>query len=430
MSTGDDLLRAIAVDPDDQTLRLVYADWLEETGDDARSEWVRLGVAIAQQGGYDLCDVPLIERRRELLREHGNVWRSVLPAWLAKEALDDPVVPRSVTLTASDFLERGGELSRRLPSVRGVVFCDDAGKWQELVNHAALASIREIRTNAFDAWPALCRSVRATHLEGVHVPEVGLVPRMQWPSLGSIHLGQAGAAALAWLANPKWTPRLQRWEVDATTNDRRVGEKFYRLLARSGIHHVRWEGPIAEFFIPEPWPEPGASELRSFRWDRPRLNSDVETRFFASMRDLKKLHLGYGFGLGSLLMEIYEAKCLPVCEHFSFQSIGTGEYILHHALFSSALLRQCRSLRLNALPEVMRGYQPPFSEASQTAKLEVMRLDRAPVTVEEARVLYDAPGLQNLRRLTLGANAQPEVVSMLRERFAVVVLEEIDHVHG
>lgn len=45
--TGAALYRAILADPDDDTPRLVYADWLQEEGDDDRAEFIRVQCRIA-----------------------------------------------------------------------------------------------------------------------------------------------------------------------------------------------------------------------------------------------------------------------------------------------------------------------------------------------------------------------------------------------
>lgn len=42
------LLAAILADPADDTSRLVYADWLEENGDEARAEFIRVQIKLAQ----------------------------------------------------------------------------------------------------------------------------------------------------------------------------------------------------------------------------------------------------------------------------------------------------------------------------------------------------------------------------------------------
>jgi uncharacterized protein (TIGR02996 family) len=44
MNHEDAFLQAIVADPDDIDARLVYADWLEENGDTARAEFIRIGV--------------------------------------------------------------------------------------------------------------------------------------------------------------------------------------------------------------------------------------------------------------------------------------------------------------------------------------------------------------------------------------------------
>ena len=47
MTDADALLAAILADPDDDTPRLAYADWLGESGDADRAEFIRLQCAIA-----------------------------------------------------------------------------------------------------------------------------------------------------------------------------------------------------------------------------------------------------------------------------------------------------------------------------------------------------------------------------------------------
>lgn len=41
MSDGDALLTALLSDPDDETLRLAYSDWLQEQGAEERAELMR-----------------------------------------------------------------------------------------------------------------------------------------------------------------------------------------------------------------------------------------------------------------------------------------------------------------------------------------------------------------------------------------------------
>src|SRR5947208_9119202 len=71
-------LAAIVDDPDDDSLRLIYADWLEEQGD-PRGEFIRVQCALAQLPPGDPRRSALAERERALGDEHGQTWRSDLP---------------------------------------------------------------------------------------------------------------------------------------------------------------------------------------------------------------------------------------------------------------------------------------------------------------------------------------------------------------
>ena len=60
MTTTNDtslaLLRAVCESPDDDTPRLVLADWLEENGEPERAEFIRIGVEIAMNRADDHDD--------------------------------------------------------------------------------------------------------------------------------------------------------------------------------------------------------------------------------------------------------------------------------------------------------------------------------------------------------------------------------------
>jgi uncharacterized protein (TIGR02996 family) len=49
-TAGDALLADIIADPGDDGLRLIYADWLEESGDEARAEFIRVQIKIVRGG--------------------------------------------------------------------------------------------------------------------------------------------------------------------------------------------------------------------------------------------------------------------------------------------------------------------------------------------------------------------------------------------
>jgi uncharacterized protein (TIGR02996 family) len=101
MTTGDALLKAILDNPKDDNVRLVYADWLGENGQEARAELIRVQVElVGRRGGQ--CDChgefgpmgPSCTRRAELeAREDFLLTDPDLPLWLGAFAGLEPVGP-------------------------------------------------------------------------------------------------------------------------------------------------------------------------------------------------------------------------------------------------------------------------------------------------------------------------------------------------
>lgn len=74
MNEGDLLLRAIAATPEDDSVRLVYADWLEERGESARAEFIRIQIELAQTSADSPNRSALQARAAELLQMHERSW--------------------------------------------------------------------------------------------------------------------------------------------------------------------------------------------------------------------------------------------------------------------------------------------------------------------------------------------------------------------
>src|SRR5215217_4715089 len=76
MSQQDAFLSAIREAPDDDTPRLVLADWLEDHGDPDRAEFIRVQCRLAP-GGEALdpeVRAALQARQQALLDRHGGAW--------------------------------------------------------------------------------------------------------------------------------------------------------------------------------------------------------------------------------------------------------------------------------------------------------------------------------------------------------------------
>src|SRR5262245_38647966 len=80
MNERDALLKAICENPDDDTPRLVFADWLQENGDEAYAEFIRTQVRFAELLRHAAPDTENLARRaRELWLQYGVKWRAELP---------------------------------------------------------------------------------------------------------------------------------------------------------------------------------------------------------------------------------------------------------------------------------------------------------------------------------------------------------------
>jgi len=80
-------VRAILADPDDDTHRLVYADWLEENGQPERAEFIRLQVERARRPPHDPTRWRPGERERALEPAQREQWMRALPASLGCQSL-------------------------------------------------------------------------------------------------------------------------------------------------------------------------------------------------------------------------------------------------------------------------------------------------------------------------------------------------------
>src|SRR5436309_13148001 len=86
MTDRDALLAAVLADPEDDLPRLVFADWLEETGhpaNAARAAFVRAQVAAERLPPASAERAGLEARAAELFGAYGAGWNRQLPEWVS-----------------------------------------------------------------------------------------------------------------------------------------------------------------------------------------------------------------------------------------------------------------------------------------------------------------------------------------------------------
>jgi uncharacterized protein (TIGR02996 family) len=79
------LLAACQQAPDDDTPRLVLADWLEEHGEQERGDFIRVQVQRARLPAWDQRQAGLARREAVLLRRHGWEWQRPLAGQCAEQ---------------------------------------------------------------------------------------------------------------------------------------------------------------------------------------------------------------------------------------------------------------------------------------------------------------------------------------------------------
>ncbi|VTU00197.1 Repeat-companion domain TIGR02996 OS=Singulisphaera acidiphila (strain ATCC BAA-1392 / DSM 18658 / VKM B-2454 / MOB10) GN=Sinac_4455 PE=4 SV=1 [Gemmataceae bacterium] len=86
MSDEDALLGAIWDAPNDDTPRLVYADWLDENSDPESAEFIRVQCELARYDKWDDAREPLARREARLWKRNKAAWQKHLPRALRTAA--------------------------------------------------------------------------------------------------------------------------------------------------------------------------------------------------------------------------------------------------------------------------------------------------------------------------------------------------------
>jgi uncharacterized protein (TIGR02996 family) len=205
-------LRDILERPEDDSVRLIYADWLQDHGEQDRAEFIRLQCERARRGP----DAPPEKREETLLKKHRVAWEKEIPAWARRQVRFERGFIVHIQCTARDFLAGSDGLFRRAP-VQSIEFRTYSERTRELAACPELSRLREL---TFDGWhgdhlrPGGARAFfRSPHLAGLRVLNLaasrlgptGIQALADCPHLAGLtrlelngnDLGPKGAAALA-----------------------------------------------------------------------------------------------------------------------------------------------------------------------------------------------------------------------------------------
>jgi uncharacterized protein (TIGR02996 family) len=140
----DGFFHTFQQDPDDDAPRLIYADQLDDRGDDpsaARAELIRVQVELARLSPLSPRAAELIERQDELLEWGERLWlgewADVLAGWTFRRGLVE-----AVRVDASVFLDRAADLFAAFPTLTVAKLTRAAGHLPELAACPWLAHLR------------------------------------------------------------------------------------------------------------------------------------------------------------------------------------------------------------------------------------------------------------------------------------------------
>jgi uncharacterized protein (TIGR02996 family) len=108
-------LQAILDAPDDDTPRLIYADWLIDQGN-PRGEFIHVQCRLARMDSSDPQRPQLEQRERDLLRRHQDEWlgqvRPLVSRWTFRRGFLDEVAVLARTFAAQDGFPRPATVRR------------------------------------------------------------------------------------------------------------------------------------------------------------------------------------------------------------------------------------------------------------------------------------------------------------------------------
>jgi len=216
-------LRAIAEAPEDDTPRLVYADWLEEHGEGERAEFIRLQVESDRTDVYDPRSVEFADREAELLARHEKKWLTRLKPHLAEWKFRRGLLDE-VTVRVEMLLKHAGKLARH--PIRTMTLRFEPGDVDRADQVAACAALANVETLAVE-----CRSgLTATALGQFAASKC--LGRVKHLNLTDTRLNDSGVQALA-------AGQVARHLESLDLSENSVGAAGVEALARGEMERLK-----------------------------------------------------------------------------------------------------------------------------------------------------------------------------------------------
>jgi uncharacterized protein (TIGR02996 family) len=242
-TTVDAFLQDIREHPDDDTPRLVYADWLDDHGDPRRAEFIRLQCRLAALGEDSRASPELLDREWELFAVYQ-------PLWQPDKRLTDCTFRRGflarASVTAAVLLESGEELFETFPleelQIREVgSHLKDIARRPWLARLSGLDLSRNALTVAALARSPHLATLRHLSLTGAQIGLEGVKVLLNSPHFQGLHsldlcANNLGLKESRWLAGAPVPARLRHLGLGLTN----FGARGVRMILESPHFSGLW----------------------------------------------------------------------------------------------------------------------------------------------------------------------------------------------
>ena len=405
MNLEQAFLDDIRANLEDDTPRLIFADWLDDRGDEARAEFIRVQCRLARLKSYDPEAIPLWVRQQDLLAEHGKKWKKPLANITTRCEFERGFLSR-VEVTAAKFVSHGEEIRSRIP-LRYLGVFQTNKDWSKFLACETLHGV-----------PALdLSSTRLGMKRGIELARCPHLSGLRELDLSHSQLRERGVQALVTSdtlqslrsldLSSNYLPdaSLLHWPVDTLPELRQLS-LLGNLLSEVSVRPlVAWQGRerlerLSLYlrnasdvvpFLQADWPRLDHLTLVTSSAQFDHFHQELLAGpNFASLRELT-LHTNFAEGLRPLLHRPAFTRLQSLNLNFRNRMLETEA----QALLRSPVLTHLQALCLHG-----DGSLVTFLQSAPLDSLTELHIIGGPAT-ELAMGLAMNPALGNLRRLSL-----------------------------
>lgn len=385
--TGEALIQEVLAHPEDDNVRRVYADWLDDEGQHERAELIRTQLGLEALGDLDPGREQLLRRERELLSRPAAEWQG--PPLPGLRLTYQRGFPDGVEGSLADLARHARALLRAAPVTRATLSgLEDSQALEKLKDVGLLGQLREVRilgqeatTAALADLLACCGRLRTLYLDGSSIGTDGvraLAEKLPSQSLRHLSLAAAGvnATSIEVLCRAEALALLESLTLD----DNSLGSAATQLLVGARA----------------------LGRLRHLSLARNRLcpTSARDLAHTAHLRGLASLDLSNNPLGHDGLVELARSPYLTHLEELGLARTHVTPPAMGHL---STIFSHLRRLSL-AGNNLGSGGVEALRRCRACPPLEMLDLSGNEVGDEGARALGEWPALAGLRDLRLGVN--------------------------